>query len=297
MYGIISVLNTPFTADNAIDFSGLRKNVSNAIDAGVAGFLVPALASEVGELSPSERHAIVDSVIEEASGRVPVIGGASAETQSERVQHTHDLTRLGCEGVLVNLPFDSEAQYEANLVEIAEAQPGFIMVQDWDPSGTGLPIELILHLFESIPKFKWLKIEVVPAGPKYTQVIEATEGRLKVAGGWAVMQMIDGLEREVNAFMPTAMHSIYATIYTRFHSGDHAGAQDLFSQLLPVIEFSNQGLDISIQFFKRLLHAQGIYATANVRADTQPFDEAQSRSADELIGRVIRIEESLRIDS
>jgi 4-hydroxy-tetrahydrodipicolinate synthase len=45
--GIVTVLNTPFTEEDALDLPGLRRNVQGAIRAGVAGFLVPAMASEV----------------------------------------------------------------------------------------------------------------------------------------------------------------------------------------------------------------------------------------------------------
>jgi dihydrodipicolinate synthase/N-acetylneuraminate lyase len=55
LHGIVTVLNTPFSAKGEIDFSALQKNVGYALDAGVAGFLVPAMASEVYKLSETER--------------------------------------------------------------------------------------------------------------------------------------------------------------------------------------------------------------------------------------------------
>ena len=55
MRGIVTVLNTPFTGDDGIDFVGLRTNVLNAVAAEVAGVCVPALASEVGSLRAEER--------------------------------------------------------------------------------------------------------------------------------------------------------------------------------------------------------------------------------------------------
>lgn len=42
--GIVTVLNTPFNNDDTLDLSGLTTNVENAIQAGVAGFLLPAMA-------------------------------------------------------------------------------------------------------------------------------------------------------------------------------------------------------------------------------------------------------------
>ena len=48
--GIVTVLNTPFTKYDSIDFDSLERNVNEALKAGVAGFLVPAMAAEVYNL-------------------------------------------------------------------------------------------------------------------------------------------------------------------------------------------------------------------------------------------------------
>lgn len=59
LYGIVTVLNTPFTLEGQVDFPSLRKNVSTALKEGVAGFLVPALAAEVSQLSEKEKISMV----------------------------------------------------------------------------------------------------------------------------------------------------------------------------------------------------------------------------------------------
>ena len=293
MRGIVTVLNIPFNDDDRIDMGGLCANVDAACHAGVAGFLVPALASEVGSLSESERGDIVRAVVNTSAGRVPVIGGASADTQTQRLRLADELLSVGCQGILVNMPPCDEETFEQDLSALADRGGDFVMLQDWDPVGEGLSIPFITRLFEHIPNFTWLKIEVIPAGPKYTRVLEATQGQLNVSGGWAVMQMMEALERGVHVFMPTAMHTIYTRIYALFATGQHQDARALFEQVLPVLAFSNQRLDISIHFFKRLLHKQGLYATAKVRPPIAPLDSIQDRTADALIERVIALEVSL----
>jgi len=291
--GIITVLNTPFTDDDRIDTSSVERNVERALAAGVSGFLVPAMASEVDKLTEAERELLVRTVVEVVQGRVPVIGGGRAATQAERLRHAETVLRLGCDGVLVSLPFESEAQYEADVRALAGIQPPFLMLQDWDFSGYGVPVPLIARLFEEVEAFQSLKIEVVPAGVKYSQVLEATGGRLHVAGGWAVMQMIEAFDRGVHSIMPTGMHRIYTTIYRLYHAGQREQAQALFRRLLPVLAFSNQHLDISIHFFKRLLHREGVYATSRVREPVLPFDAVHERIADELIALVLQLTDEL----
>ncbi|MCK5700380.1 MAG: dihydrodipicolinate synthase family protein, partial [Cyclobacteriaceae bacterium] len=67
--------------------------------------------------------------------------------------------------------------------------------------------------------------------------------------------------------------------------------------ILPILAFSNQNLDISIHFFKRLLWKQGIYPTANVRQPILPFDEIQQEIADGLIQKVMEIEDRIKVKS
>jgi dihydrodipicolinate synthase/N-acetylneuraminate lyase len=293
MNGIVTVLNTPFTASGEIDFGGLRGNVADALEAEVSGFLVGGLASEVGVLTEDERVAILETVLDVSDGVVPVIGGAFGATQGDRVAVARRLIEGGCNGVMASVPYVDEVSFTQDVRELAGLKPEFLMIQDWDPTGAGIPVSTIAELHKTIPEFTWLKIEVIPAGPKYTEVLDASGGSLKVAGGWAVMQMIEALDRGVHAFMPTAMHKIYTTLYRRYAAGDREGARDLFEAILPVLAFSNQSLDISILFFKRLLATQGVFETSAVRVTCPSFDDAQKRIADELIAKVMGIEASL----
>lgn len=286
--GIVTVLNTPFTAQDQVDIDSLTANVRVALDAGVSGFLVPAMASEVGKLTRDERREIVRAVVATVGGRVPVIGGASAPTQAERLAYAGDWSRLGCDGVLVSLSYTDDTSYERDVRELAARTP-FLMLQDWDFGGYGVPVPLIARLADEVDSFQSIKIEVVPAGAKYTEVLAATGGRLHVAGGWAVMQFIEALDRGVHTIMPTGMHLIYTTLDRLYRQGDRDAAQRLFYRLLPVLAFSNQHLDISIHFFKRLLHREGIYATDRVREPILPFDAYHARIADALIDDVLAL--------
>nr|MDO8088641.1 dihydrodipicolinate synthase family protein [Candidatus Sigynarchaeum springense] len=288
--GIVTVLNTPFTNDDKIDVDALKRNVKEAIAAGVAGFLVPAMASEVDKLSDAERGDMIAATLDMAKGKVPVIGGASASTPEARARHAKAIIDAGCDGVLASIPYHDDRQYTRDVTALAKIDPPFIMLQDWASSGNGLPVPLIARLFEDIDAFKALKIEVPMASIKYTQVYGATGGRLHLSGGWAVMQMIEGLDRGLHAFMPTALHWTYSRIFKLYQSGRRPEARALFNKILPVLAFSNQHIDISIHFFKRLLHEQGIYPTSRVREPIMPFDPVHEKIATELVNHAILVE-------
>ena len=290
LHGIVTVLNTPFTDSGTIDFHALKRNVREALNAGVAGFLVPAMASEVQKLTFDERLAMVDGVLQAVGGKVPVFAGTASASLAESKEILKSYLDLGCRHVLIQLPFVNEKQYKQNFLKLAECGPEVIMLQDWDASGYGLPDQLIMDLFDLVPSFRCLKVETNPAGIKYSKILKLSNGTLNVSGGWAVNQMLEGLLRGVHAFMPTGMHWIYTKIFSNFHRGNVNEATTLFNEILPVLAFSNQDLDISIHFFKRLLWKQGIYPTPNVRQPVSPFDEIHRDIADGLIQKVMEIE-------
>lgn len=294
IFGIVTVLNTPFKTDDTIDLNALRCNVGEALKAGVAGFLVPAMASEVYQLSESERIKMVEVVLDEVQNKVPVIAGAGETdlTRSKRLLKSY--LELGCKNVLYQIPYEDDNQFKTHFLQLCEIDAEMIMLQDWSATGYGLPDDLICELFNNVPAFRCLKVETFPAGVKYSRILSRTEGRLNVSGGWAVTQMIEGLKRGVHAFMPTGMHWIYCRIYKLWKDGKESEAAKLFQQILPVLAFSNQHLDISIHFFKRLLNRQGTYPTDKVRDPILPFDEVHQHIAAQLIERVIGIENDIK---
>lgn len=293
LFGIISVLNTPFRTDNTIDLHALKNNTRMALNAGVAGFLVPAMASEVYKLKKSERLDMVAAVLNEVNNKVPVIAGAGETEPGKAREMLKSYISLGCKNVLFQIPYINKTQFLAHFNKMSEIDADMIMLQDWDASGYGIPDGLILELFKNNEKFRCLKIETVPAGIKYSRILNLTGGRLNVSGGWAVTQMIEGLKRGVHAFMPTGMHLIYCEIYKLWKEGKETEAENLFRKILPVLSFSNQHLDISIHFFKRLLFRQGIYPSDRVREPALMFDAVHQQIADSLIDQITDVENDL----
>jgi dihydrodipicolinate synthase/N-acetylneuraminate lyase len=188
--GIVTVLNTPFTHQDTIDIKALKHNVAEALKAGVAGFLVPAMASEVFKLSVVERLKMIEAVLETVADRVPVIAGAGETDLQKSKNLLRSYLNMGCTNVLFQIPFQDVVQFRKHFMELTDLDPQMIMLQDWDASGYGLKDELICDLFETIKAFRCLKIETVPAGVKYSRILELTQGNLHISGGWAVSQMM-----------------------------------------------------------------------------------------------------------
>ena len=168
-----------------------------------------------------------------------------------------------------------------------------LMIQDLDWTGSGLDVDLIVELFERIAAFRSLKVEVVPAGPKYSAVIEATGGRLHVASGWASNQLIEALDRGVSAIMPTAMTGLFVRVFEAYRRGNREEAKAWFHRMLPVLAFTRQHLDVSIHFHKRLFHRRGIFETPRVRKRSIAYDAHHERYGRELIAYLDELEEEM----
>ncbi|NOZ32053.1 MAG: dihydrodipicolinate synthase family protein [Alphaproteobacteria bacterium] len=287
--GIVPSLNTPFDANGAVDLMALRRLVDHCVFTGCAGILCLAVASEADALSESEKREIAECVVLHAGGRIPVVVAVSDVVQEVRLARADHAAQIGANGILCQLPAQSRADRLAMVDEIGAAGPDFFMIQDLDWSGPGLPVPEIVDLFERVPRFASLKIEVAPAGPKYSAVLEATKGQLHVCGGWAVLQMIEGLRRGIHGFMPTCMEPLYVEIYRRFQSNDEPGARQLHADLLPVLAFSNQHISTSIRFFKRLRQIEGLFETDACRPPLLPLDEPQKYETQMLISHLDKL--------
>jgi len=293
MRGIVPSLNTPFTADDRVDEASVRRLVERSIAGGAVGLLIVAVAGEQGKLSRAEKERVARVVVEVTGGRVPVVVSVTSPDIDESESLAALARQAKADGICCQAPAGlSGTALETALARIAAAGPDLLMVQDLDWGGGGLPIEEIARLFKSLPTFRCLKVETVPAGPKYSRVIEATEGRLHVSGGWAVMQMPDALARGVHAFMPTTLDPVYVAIYNAWRGGRPEAARALFERLLPIVAFSNQHIDVSIRFFKTLRHAEGVFTTDRCRVPP-PLDEVQNSEAAFMVEHALALQRAV----
>jgi 4-hydroxy-tetrahydrodipicolinate synthase len=289
MFGMMPAINIPFTEDDKIDFNGLQKHLDNAIESGICGFLIPVVASEVNKLTACERDSIIQAAIEANNHRVPLIGGASALSKEECLDNVKGLLKYDIEGVLANIPYQNEQQYTGYVRSIAELGPKFLMIQDYNVDGGGVPVPLIIRLFEETACFRSIKIETQAPGPKYTAVLEASNCQLHVAGGWSITNIIEAWDRGVHAMANTGLNEPFCKIYDLYRKGRRDKAVLLFEKLQPIITFSNQCLDLSIHFYKRLLYRQGIYKTPKVRKPIMDFDSHYQKYGDEMIDKAISL--------
>src|SRR5215218_10595033 len=110
--GLGTALVTPFTATGAVDEAGIRRLARRQIEAGVH-FLVPCgTTGESPTLSDDERLRVVELVIEEAAGKVPVLAGAGGYDTREVIRSAQQMKRLGAAGILSVTPYYNKPTQE-----------------------------------------------------------------------------------------------------------------------------------------------------------------------------------------
>jgi 4-hydroxy-tetrahydrodipicolinate synthase len=299
--GILPVLQTPFAGDGRVDFESLGRLIDDTIQAGAIGVLAPAVASEVDYLSAEERRRLIRFVGQAVEGRVPFVVGASSRGAEGCREFARLAGEIGAAAYLVAVP-DALYQRPAGIPEffqaVASAASLPLIIQDLQWNGPGLTLDDLRLLVETIPTLSGIKVETVPAGPKYTQVREAFGDALYVCGGWAVPQMIEALDRGVDGMVPeAAMVRVYDAIFRLHESGLREEAVKLFRRLLPVVSFTNQEIRLSIAFFKALLVRKGVFRTEAMRWPGFQWDSYNRRISEELIEHCLALEGELAAGS
>ena len=141
--GVGTALITPFTRGGAVDEAAVKRLARRQIAGGVH-FLVPCgTTGEVPTLSHAEHRRVVELVIEEAAGQVPVVAGAGGYDTREVVQAARDMHKLGATGLLSVTPYYNKPTPEGlvqHFSAIADATPLPIIVYNV-PGRTGCNID------------------------------------------------------------------------------------------------------------------------------------------------------------
>src|SRR6516225_4407710 len=129
--GCGTALITPFRKDLSLDEDTLRKLVRRQIAGGI-NFLVPCgTTGESPTLSRAEHLRVIEITLEEAKGKVPVVGGAGGYNTAEVIELAKELRHLGVDGILSVTPYYNKPTQEGlyqHYKAIASAVPLPIVV-------------------------------------------------------------------------------------------------------------------------------------------------------------------------
>src|SRR5258707_7236552 len=143
--GCGTALVTPFRQDGSIDDAALRSLLAWQVESGI-DFLVPCgTTGETPTLTHDEWLYVIDTTIEIAGGRVPVVAGATSNSTHDAVEKAKEIAaRGGVNAILAASPYynkpTQEGQYR-HFKAIAEAVGDKPIILYNVPGRTGTNIE------------------------------------------------------------------------------------------------------------------------------------------------------------
>src|SRR5687768_11004773 len=237
--GVGTALITPFTRSGAVDEAGVKGLTRRQIDAGVH-FLVPCgTTGETPTLTDDERRRVVELVVEEAAGRVPVLAGAGGYDTKEVAQAAKAMEDAGADGLLSVTPYYNKPTPEGlyqHFKAIAQSTSLPIVLYNV-PSRTSINMDVATTVRLS----EISNIVGIKAPGDLVQMSEivsaAREGFLVLSGDdpVAVAAMAVGGAGVVSVASNEAPAEM-AQIVEMCEKGDYAGARKLHHWLLPLIQ-------------------------------------------------------------
>lgn len=110
--GIISPILTPMHEDESINFEELRNQVDRMIDNGVHGIFPFGTNGEGYILSAEEKRAVLEVVVEQTAGRVPVYAGTGAISTKETIEQSKMAQEVGADVLSIITPSFAAASQE-----------------------------------------------------------------------------------------------------------------------------------------------------------------------------------------
>jgi len=183
LHGVYPYLVSPVGTDGAVDRAVLGRLSDDLIVAGVHGLTPLGSTGEFAYLSASQRLTVVETVVEAAAKRVPVIAGVAATTIADAVAQAKAYAAAGADGILAILeayfPVSDEGVV-AYFNAIAEAVPALPVVLYTNPSfqRSDLSIPAIVQL-SRVANIVAIKDASSNTG-RLLSIMNATGGRMKV---------------------------------------------------------------------------------------------------------------------
>jgi 4-hydroxy-tetrahydrodipicolinate synthase len=240
--GVGTALVTPFTASGALDERAVRRLGRRQIDAGIH-FLVPCgTTGENPTLSDEERVRIVEILVDEAKGRVPVLAGAGGYDTREVIHLAGLMKKAGAEGLLSVTPYYNKPTQEGLFLHyraIAESTDLPIIVYNV-PGRAGVNVEpATLARLSAIPNI----IGVKEASGSISQMIDVCK---LLPSDFIILSGDDALTLPLMAIGGRGVISVASNeipadmveMVTAAARGDFAAARRVHNRILPLMQIN-----------------------------------------------------------
>jgi 4-hydroxy-tetrahydrodipicolinate synthase len=286
--GVYSILPTAFTDSGDLDKSSQRRVVDLFIEKGANGLTALGVTGEVARLEEHERANVLEIVVDQTAGRVPIIAGTSAGGTRTCISYTRQAKAIGASAVMVSpprMPKLNSAAVVNHYKALADAVDLPIIVQDYPPiAGFAMEPALLARIAKEIPSARTIKLEDPPTPFKTARILEASAGTtVQIFGGlggvFLLEELISGATGAMTGF---AFPEILARIMKHWNAGERDAAADVFYRAVPLMRFEFQeGIGMAIR--KEVLRRRGALASAATRAPAGALDGPTTQALDRVL--------------
>lgn len=250
--GIIPPILTPMNDDEeqSVNYGELRNQVERLLAGGVHGIFPVGTNGEAYILSAREKEAILETVIDQVKGRVPVYAGTGCVSTAETIRMSKTAQKLGADALSIITPYFAAASQKElydHYTAVAKAVDLPIILYNIPPrTGNKLLPETVQKLCKDVDNIVGAKdssgdIENLKAYIRLTNELDK-EVAILAGNDGAILTCLKeggkgGIAGRANIW-PNAL----ASIYDRFTAGDLEGAQqaqDAIAALQTVFKFGN----------------------------------------------------------
>jgi 4-hydroxy-tetrahydrodipicolinate synthase len=237
LHGVVPPIVTAFHDDETIDPETTAAHARFVVDRGVHGVFPLGTNGEFPLLTGAERQRVVEAVIDEVGGDVPVIAGVGAPSTRQTVAHAEHAESVGADGIVVVTPYyyplDRDAAV-AHYERVAAAVDLPVYVYHI-PSKTGNELSLAtLRDLAAVDNLVGLKDSSKDV-PWLGQAIDAHPELTFLAGSDSLL--VPGLDLGCSGMVSAvanAFPELVVDLYDAYDDGDAASARDLQSDVYAV---------------------------------------------------------------
>lgn len=259
--GAFPVLITPMDELQEINWNGVKQNVNYFIEQKVAGIIINGSTGEFVSLSKEERFKMVETVLKEVDGRIPVIVGTAAETTKETIEYTKHAEAHGADCALIINSYyckPKEEEIYFHFKEISNAVNIPIMLYN-NPftSGVDMSTELMLRIGKECENVTHIK-ESSGDIRKARDLVRQGEGAFQVFCGSEDLVMESYLVG-ASGWVSVAgniVPGLVTKMYEHFQNGELEKAWEINDAILPLCEFL-EGSGKYVQIVKRSMELHG----------------------------------------
>jgi 4-hydroxy-tetrahydrodipicolinate synthase len=238
--GMWVALVTPFQA-GALDEPALRRVTRHVLAGGADGLVPVGSTGEAATMNDRERLRVLEVVLEEAAGRVPVMPGTGTNCTETTVALTRAAKSAGAQAALVVTPYYNKPTPEGQIAHFeAAAKVGLPILMYNIPGRTGvnMTVETMLTLGR-LPEICGVK----ESSGSLDTVSELVAGAAARRLDFVVMSGDDPLALPSMAVGATGLISVVGNvapretweILTHFSAGRNAEAARAHARILPLI--------------------------------------------------------------